>query len=111
MFAFKPFGGSVVIFIPAWRIDMGNWGVGLELSHNLQSVENPFIIDSRGDGDNVSNLNCGWRVLLAPNISTILSNFGIQLSDKWQLARNTQAPSFAPTSIILQSKYFISDRD
>lgn len=58
-----------------------------------------------------SNLNCGWRVLLAPNISTILSNFGIQLRDKWQFARNTQAPSFAPTSIILQSKYFISDRD
>lgn len=51
MFAFKPFGGSVVIFIPAWRIDMGNWGVGLELSHNLQSAENPFIIDSRDDND------------------------------------------------------------
>lgn len=50
----------------------------------------------------LADLNCGCRVLLAPNISTILSNFGIQLSDKWQFARNTQAPSFAPTSIILK---------
>ena len=28
-------GGSVVILIPAWRIDMGNSGFGDEESHNL----------------------------------------------------------------------------
>jgi len=42
MLAFSPFGGSVVIFIPAWRIDMGKYGVGLELSHNLRENRTRF---------------------------------------------------------------------
>lgn len=108
MFAFTPFGGSVVIFIPAWRIDIGNSGVGLELSHNLQLV-GPFNYRPGPDDIYVfdctpRHLNCGWTVLLDPRVSTILSNFGIQLSDKWQLARNTHAPSSAPTSIILKHR-------
>jgi len=35
--AFKPFGGSLVIFIPAYNIAVGNYGLGYDVSHNLKS--------------------------------------------------------------------------
>lgn len=31
-------GGSVVIFIEDWRMEIGNSGLGLELSHNLDII-------------------------------------------------------------------------
>jgi len=66
------FGGSVVILMPAWRMEMGNSGLGLLLSHSRKS----------GWGCGSSDWIC----------STCLSSCGIQLSDRWQLARNTQLP-------------------
>ena len=63
-------GGSVVIFIPACRMEMGNSGCGELLNH------------SRNSGWGSSIWSC----------STNLSSCGIQLSDKWQFARNTQLP-------------------
>lgn len=68
------FGGSVVIFMLDWSIDRGKSGCGLELNQSL---------------------NLGL-ILLVCNVSTILSNLGIQLSDRWQFAKNTQSPSLAP---------------
>lgn len=55
-------------------MEMGNSGFGLELNHTLK---------------------LGW---IFPDciISIILSNFGIQLKDKWQFAKNIQSPSLAP---------------
>lgn len=63
-------GGSVVILIPTWRMEMGNCGWGVLLNHSLKS----------------GWASCTW------SCSTILSNCGIHVSDKWQLARNTQLP-------------------
>lgn len=62
------FGGSVVILIPACRIATGNSGCGEELSHSLK-------------------FECG---LCTCSCSTSLSSSGIQDSERWQLARNTQ---------------------
>jgi len=53
-------GGSVVILMPACKMEIGKSGCGLELSHNR---------------------NCGLTLPVC-SISTILSSFGIQLSDK-----------------------------
>ena len=64
------FGGSVVILMPCWRMEMGKSGWGEELSHSLKS------------GLGLEVCSC----------STSLSSCGIQLSDRWQLARNTQFP-------------------
>lgn len=64
------FGGSVVILMPTCRMEIGNSGCGLLLSHSLKS------------GWGSSTCSC----------STSLSSCGIQLSDKWQLAKNTQLP-------------------
>lgn len=63
-------GGSVVILIPTWSIEIGNSGWGLLLSHSRNSVWG------------LSTCNC----------STSLSSCGIQLRDKWQFAKNTQLP-------------------
>ena len=63
-------GGSVVIFIPACRMEMGNSGCGELLNHSRKS---------------------GWGSSIW-SCSTNLSSCGIQLSDKWQFARNTQLP-------------------
>ena len=63
-------GGSVVILMPTCRMEIGNSGCGLLLSHNLKS------------GCGSSTCSC----------STSLSSWGIQLKDKWQLAKNTQLP-------------------
>lgn len=71
-------GGSVVIFIPACKMDIGNSGWGLLLSQIRKS------------GWGFSTCSC----------STNLSNWGIQLSDRWQFARNTQFPSRTPSLIM-----------
>ncbi len=63
-------GGSVVILIPDWRIEIGKSGCGLLLSHSLKSL-------------------CGFSIC---SCSTSLSNWGIQLNERWQLAKNTQFP-------------------
>ena len=63
-------GGSVVILMPTCRMEIGNSGWGLLLSHSLKS------------GWGSSTCSC----------STSLSSCGIQLKDKWQLAKNTQLP-------------------
>ncbi len=64
-------GGSVVILMPDCSMEMGNPGCGFELSQSLKS---------------------SWGVLFRSSSSTSLSNCGIQLRDKWQLAKNTQWP-------------------
>lgn len=56
--------------MPVCRMEMGKSGWGLLLSHR------------RNSGWGSSTWSC----------STNLSSCGIQLSDKWQLARNTQLP-------------------
>lgn len=56
--------------MPTCRMEIGNSGWGLLLSHSLKS------------GCGSSTWSC----------STSLSSWGIQLSDKWQLAKNTQLP-------------------
>lgn len=65
-------GGSVVILMPACRMEMGKSGCGELLSHRRKS------------GCGSSTCSC----------STSLSSCGIQLRDKWQLARNTQLPCY-----------------
>lgn len=56
--------------MPVCRMEMGKSGWGLLLSHR------------RNSGWGSSTCSC----------STNLSSWGIQLSDRWQLARNTQLP-------------------
>jgi len=68
----QTFGGSVVILMPAWRMEIGNCGLGLLLNHSRKS-----------------GCGCGSSDWIS---STCLSSWGIQLSDKWQFARNTQLP-------------------
>lgn len=58
--------------MPAWRMEIGNSGCGLLLSHRRKS-------------------GCGWGSS-DWICSTSLSSCGIQLSDRWQLAKNTQLP-------------------
>ena len=95
IFAFKPFGGSVVILIPTWSIEIGKSGCGEELSQRRKSGCGSSTCMRRWSDveDQMKDLTC--------NCSTNLSNWGIQLSDRWQLARKTQLPSFTPSLIIL----------
>lgn len=78
-------GGSVVILMPTCRMEIGNSGCGLLLSQSLKS------------GWGSSTCSC----------STSLSSCGIQLSDKWQLAKNTQLP-WKQAIINSQADWFIS---
>ena len=77
VFAFSPFGGSVVILMLLCKMAIGKSGLGLELSHRRKSL-------------------CTWSIW---SCSTILSSCGIQLRDKWQLAKKTHCPDFAPSLI------------
>ena len=70
---------SVVISIPDCRIAMGKSWFGLELSQRRKSL---------------------WMLSIC-SCSTILSSCGIQLSDRWRLARKTQLPVLAPPLIRL----------
>lgn len=79
----------MVIFMPACKIEIGKSGLGLELSHNL-------------------NLLLTFPVC---KFSTSLSKRGIQLSDKWQLAKNIHCPSLAPVWIILKVHFVVTSRE
>lgn len=85
-YPFFTFGGSVVILMPVCRMEMGKSGWGLLLSH------------SRNSGWGSSTCSC----------STSLSSWGIQLRDRWQLARNTQLPCHTQTNKLNQILYYMS---
>jgi len=65
MFALMPFGGSVVILMHFWRMDIGNFGWGLVDSQSLKL------------GD----------TLPMSNVSNIFSSSFKKFKERWQLAR------------------------
>lgn len=85
-YPFFTFGGSVVILMPVCKMEMGKSGWGLLLSHR------------RNSGWGSSTCSC----------STSLSSWGIQLRDRWQLARNTQLPCHTQTNKLNQILYYMS---
>ena len=70
MLAFTPFEGSVVTFTHFYNIEIGNFGWGEELSHNLK-------------------LSC-ISDLFYSKFSIIFSNSFKKLNDKWQFAKYNQ---------------------
>ncbi len=66
-----PLGGSVVILLLRWRIEIGNLGWGLELRNRRKLGFGFFFITE----------------------SIIDSSSGNQRTDRWQFARYTQKPS------------------
>ena len=65
-----PLGGSVVILLERWRIEMGNLGCGFELKNSLK-------------------LGFGFFFMTE---SIMDSSSGSQVTERWQLAKYTQNP-------------------
>ena len=81
MFAFTPFGGSLVIFTPSISSYYGNDSVLAVVNHNRNSL---FIFNSRSlSFFSNSALTCSNRA----------SNYGNQLTAKWQFCKITHVPA------------------
>mmetsp|Transcript_74194 Transcript_74194/g.176946 ORF Transcript_74194/g.176946 Transcript_74194/m.176946 type:complete len:223 (-) Transcript_74194:4774-5442(-) len=78
-FDFRPFGGSMVIFMPFCSTEMGNSDDGIDVSHKR---------------------NCSFT-LSGSSSSTITSKVGIQDGARWQFCRITQRPPSVPSLIAL----------
>ena len=76
--ALNPFGASLVILTPFYKIAVGKFSLGYEVN---QSLKLSLIFS------------------LSFNSSHIFSRVGIQLTDKWQFYKTTQVPSFIPEVI------------
>ena len=77
-----PRGGSTVILEPFCRIDTGNLGLGMLVSHRRKSRD----------------------TLLGSMFSTRRSSVGIQLGAKWQFWKNTHVPRSIADFIIASAR-------
>lgn len=73
-FALKPWGGYKVIFTPFCKTEIGNVGVGIDVSHSLKSG---LIVSL-------------WEESL--NYSTNFYKDGIQEAARWQFCNRTHVP-------------------